>query len=76
MQKIKKILRAVSEKTALTTHQLLPTTPNLKDLADAGQKSNHIFTFPCFIFIKVPFISQFDSFNKLLFSFSLTYYGC
>ena len=35
MQKIRKILRAVSEKTALPTNQL-PTTPILQDLADAG----------------------------------------
>ena len=35
MQKIRKILRAVSEKTALPTNQLLPTTPILLDLADA-----------------------------------------
>ena len=42
MQKIRKILRAVSEKTALPTNQptnqLLPTTPILQDLADAVQK--------------------------------------
>ena len=42
MQKIRKILRAVSEKTALPTNQptnqLLPTTPILQDLADAGPK--------------------------------------
>ena len=45
MQKIRKILRAVSEKTALPTNQptnqLLPTTPILQDrdfLADAGLK--------------------------------------
>ena len=36
MQKIRKILRVVSEKTALTTNQLLPTTPILQDLADAA----------------------------------------
>ena len=40
MQKIRKILRAVSEKTALPTNQptnqLLLTTPILQDLADAG----------------------------------------
>ena len=40
MQKIRKMLRAVSEKTALptnqSTNQLLPTTPILQDLADAG----------------------------------------
>ena len=29
MQKIRKILEAVSEKTALQTNQLLPTTPIL-----------------------------------------------
>ena len=39
MQKIRKILRAVSEKTALPTNQLLPKTPILKDLADAGPKT-------------------------------------
>ena len=43
MQKIRKILRAVSEKTVLPinqlTNQLLPTTPILWDLADAGIKS-------------------------------------
>ena len=38
MQKIRKILRAVSEKTALPINQLLPTTPILWDLADAGPK--------------------------------------
>ena len=38
MQKIRKILRAVSEKTALPTNQL-PTTPILQDLADAGPKN-------------------------------------
>ena len=38
MQKIRKILEAVSEKTALPTNQLLPTTPILYDLADAGPK--------------------------------------
>ena len=37
MQKIKKILRAVSEKTALPTNQST-TTPILQDLSDAGQK--------------------------------------
>ena len=36
MQKIRKILRAVSEKTALPTNQLLPTTLTLKDLADVS----------------------------------------
>ena len=35
MQKIRKILRVVSEKTELPTNQLLPTTPILYDLADA-----------------------------------------
>ena len=35
MQKIRKILTAVSEKTALPTNQL-PTTTILQDLADAG----------------------------------------
>ena len=43
MQKMRKILRAVSEKTALQTNQptnqLLPVTPILKDLADTGLKS-------------------------------------
>ena len=38
MQKIRKILRAVSEKTALPTNQLLPTTLILQYLADAGPK--------------------------------------
>ena len=42
MQKIRKILRAVSEKTVLPTNQptnqLLPTTPILQDLADVGPK--------------------------------------
>ena len=36
MQNIRKILRATSEKTALPNNQLLPTTPVLQDLADAG----------------------------------------
>ena len=44
MQKIRKILRAISEKTALPTYQPtnqpLPTTPILQDLADAGPKIN------------------------------------
>ena len=40
MQKIKKILRAISEKTALPTNQLLPTTAILQDLADAGPKTD------------------------------------
>ena len=44
MQKIRKILRAVSEKTALPTNQptnqLLPTTPILQDLAEAGPTKN------------------------------------
>ena len=39
MQKIRKILRAVSEKTTLPTNQLLPPTPILQDLAGAGPKS-------------------------------------
>ena len=39
MQKIRKILRAVSEKTALPTNQLLPTTPILYHLADASPKT-------------------------------------
>ena len=42
MQKIRKILRVVSEKTALPTNQpinqLFPTTPILLDLADANPK--------------------------------------
>ena len=42
MQKIRKILRAFSEKTVLPTNQptnqLLPTKPTLQDLADAGPK--------------------------------------
>ena len=38
MQKIRKILRAVSEKIALPTNQLLPTTLILYNLADAGPK--------------------------------------
>ena len=38
MQKIRKILRAVSEKTALPTNQLLPTTPILQEFADVGPK--------------------------------------
>ena len=42
MQKIRKILRAVSEKTALPTNlpinQLFPTTPILLDLADTNPK--------------------------------------
>ena len=40
MQKTRKILTAVSEKTALPTNQLLPTTPILYDLADAGPKNS------------------------------------
>ena len=39
MQKVK-ILRALSERTVLTTSQLLPTTPILQDLVDAGLKIN------------------------------------
>ena len=46
MQKIRKILRAISEKTALPTNQptnqLLPKTPILQDLADAGPKKENI----------------------------------
>ena len=38
MQKVRKILRAVSEKIAWPTNQLLPTTQILKDLADASPK--------------------------------------
>ena len=40
MQKIRKILRAASEKTALPTNQLLPTIPILQTLVDAGPKNN------------------------------------
>ena len=44
MQKIRKIRRAVSEKTALPTNQpnnqLLPTTRILQGLADAGPKKS------------------------------------
>ena len=44
MQKIRKILCAVSEKTALPTNQptnqLLPTASTLLDLADASPKRN------------------------------------
>ena len=40
MQKIRKILRAVSEKTSLPTNQLLSTTPILQDHADARPKNN------------------------------------
>ena len=44
MQETRKIFRAVSEKTALPanqptdqpSYQLLPTTPTLQDLVDAG----------------------------------------
>ena len=36
IQKIRKILRAVTEKTALPTNQLLPKTPILQDLGHAG----------------------------------------
>ena len=43
MQKIRKILSVVSEKTALltnqATNQLLPTTPILQDLPYAGPKT-------------------------------------
>ena len=45
MQKIRKILGAVSEKTALPTNQptnQLPTTPILWNLADAGPKSSQL----------------------------------
>ena len=42
MQKIRKILRAVSEKTVLPTNQPLPTTPILQDLADAGAKTSKL----------------------------------
>ena len=45
MQKIRKILGAVSEKTVLPTNQptnqLLLTTPILYDLADAGPKNTN-----------------------------------
>ena len=53
MQKIRKILRAVSEKTALPTNQL-PTTPILYDLAHAGPTNNGIrlndfdYLLPCY----------------------------
>ena len=43
VQKIRKIIRAVSEKRALPTNQILPTTPILKDLADAGPKTFYLF---------------------------------
>ena len=39
MQRIRRILRAVSEKTALRTNQPLPITPILQDLVDAGPKT-------------------------------------
>ena len=39
MQKIRKIIRAVSEKTALPTNQILTTTSILQDLADAWSKN-------------------------------------
>ena len=46
MRKIRKITRAVFEKTALptnqSTNQLLPTTPTLQDLADVGPKIDTI----------------------------------
>ena len=49
MQKVRKILRAVSEKIALPTNQptnqLLPTTPILKEPADAGP-INHFKNVP------------------------------
>ena len=38
MQEVRKILRVVSEKTALPTNQLLPATLILQDFADAGPK--------------------------------------
>ena len=48
MRKIRKILRAFSEKTALPTNQptnqLLPTSPILQDLADAGPKKINVAT--------------------------------
>ena len=44
MQKVRKILRAVSEKIAWPTNQLLPTTQILQDLADAGPKKKHHYT--------------------------------
>ena len=44
MQNIRKIFRAISEKTALPanqpTNQLLLTTPILQGLADTGPKNN------------------------------------
>ena len=42
MQKIRKISQAVSEETALSTNQLLPTTPILKDVTDAYPKKKII----------------------------------
>ena len=40
MHKIKKILRAVSEKTALPTNQpIIANNTDLMDLADAGSKN-------------------------------------
>ena len=45
----RKILRAVSEKTALPTNKLLPTTPILQNLADAGPKKfKSLQVFHCF----------------------------
>ena len=45
MQNIRKIFRAVSEKTTLPTNQLLATPPILYDLADAGPTtSEHLLT--------------------------------
>ena len=41
MQKIRKISQAVSEETALSTNQLLPTTPILKDVTDAYPKKKN-----------------------------------
>ena len=45
MQKIRKILRAVSEKIALPTNQA-PTTPILQDLADTGPTTLKIRELP------------------------------
>ena len=61
MQKIRKILRAVSEKTALPTNQLLPTTPILQDLADAGPTK--FVTFITYLYL-----------IKLTFRINLTFY--
>ena len=45
----RKIIRAVSEKTALPTNKLLPTTPILQNLTDAGPKKfKSLQVFHCF----------------------------